>query len=218
MEVIPIALFGISIDIPFSGPQSYAQAQFDSFGGKICDPKTGIGIRPEMIRLRRYDDLYDYELTARFFGENGTLTRNSERVKLGIRNGRNAADWNIVKETLTRFYTFMEFEPTTLTTLSAHVHAPFPNGFERDEYLKQFACNVEISRPAAIGYVRIAGWEKDIRILIEQSNIVPDAIFIAWDTQFENSQDWDTFLTILPTMMENSAHIFELGFEPLAQS
>ena len=29
MEVIPIALFGVSIDIPFSAPQSYAQAQFD---------------------------------------------------------------------------------------------------------------------------------------------------------------------------------------------
>ena len=218
MEVIPIAVFGVAIDIPFLSPQSYAQAQFDVFGAKICDPQTGLGIRPDQIRVRRLDDLYDYEFTGRFFGDNGSLSRTAERVKLSIRNGRNAADWNIVKETLTRFYTIAELDPKTVTTLSAHVHAPFPNSYEREEFLKRFAWSDEIAKPAAIGYVRIADWEKDIRILIEQSNVVPDALFIAWDTQFENTQDWDTFLTILPTMMENSAHVFGLGFEPLAQS
>jgi hypothetical protein len=217
MEVVPIAVFGVAIDIPFPTPVSYTQAQFDAFGAKVCDPKTGLGIRPDAIRVRRLDDLYDYELTARFFGENGSITKNAERVKLAIRNGRNAADWNIVKETLTRFYTLSELDEKTVTSLSAHVHAPFPSSAERDEYLRQFTWSSEIIRPAGMGYVRIADWEKDIRILVEQSNIVPDALFVAWDTQFENNQDWDTFLTILPTMMENSAHAFELGFEPLAQ-
>lgn len=217
MEIIPIEIFGIAIDVPFSGPVSYRQADFDSFGTKICNPAKGLGIRPDQIRLRRLDDLYDYELTGRFFGENGTLMRNAERVKLGIRNARNAADWNIVKETLTRFYHIMDFAPETITTLSSHVHAKFPSTYERDEYLRQFSHNSDVFRPCALGYVRIADWEKDIRILIEQSNLVPDAVFVAWDTQFTNTQDWDTFLTILPTMMENSAHAFGLGFEPLKQ-
>ncbi len=215
MEIIPIEIFGVAIDVPFAGPVSYGQAQFDSFGSKICDPAKGLGIRPDQIRLRRLDDLYDYELTGRFFGENGTLTRNAERVKLGIRNARNAADWNIVKETLTRFYQLMEFPPQTVTTLSTHVHAKFSSAYERDEFLRQFQPPGDVVRPCALGYVRIADWEKDIRILIEQSNLVPDSVFVAWDTQFTNSQDWDTFLTILPTMMENSAHSFGLGFEPL---
>lgn len=218
MEVVPISIFGVAIDIAFAAPISFSQAQFDTYGAKICDPKTGLGIRPDSIRVRKLDDLYDYELTARFFGENGSLTRNAERVKLSIRNGRNAADWNVVKETLTRFYTLSELNPETVTTLSAHVHSPFPSAADRDDYLEQFAWNEEVIRPAGMGYVRIADWEKDIRLLIEQSNIVPDALFIAWDTQFENKQDWDTFLAILPTMMENSAHAFGLGFEPLAQS
>lgn len=217
MEIIPIEIFGIAIDVPFSGPVSYGQAQFDSFGTKICNPAKGLGIRPDQIRLRRLDDLYDYELTGRFFGENGTLTRNAERVKLGIRNARNAADWNIMKETLTRFYHIMEFSPETTTTLSTHVHARFQSQYERDEFLRQFSPKSDVIRPCALGYVRIADWEKDIRILIEQSNLVQDAVFVAWDTQFTNTQDWDTFLTILPTMMENSAHAFGLGFEPLKQ-
>ncbi|MHA3774029.1 hypothetical protein ACXR0O_21055 [Verrucomicrobiota bacterium sgz303538] len=217
MEIIPIEIFGVAIDVPFTAPVSYRKANFDDFGEKICDPNSGLGVRPDQIRLRRLDDLYDYEMTGRFFGDNGSLTRNSERVKLSIRNARNAADWNIVKETLTRFYNLMEFAPTTVTTLSTHVHARFPSLFERDEFLGSFSHNSDVIRPCALGYVRIADWEKDIRILIEQSNLAPDSVFVAWDTQFTNTQDWDTFLTILPTMMENSAHAFGLGFEPLRQ-
>jgi hypothetical protein len=88
---------------------------------------------------------------------------------------------------------------------------------ERDDFLAQFAQSGAIARPACLGYVQIADWEKDIRVLIERSNLVPDALFIAWDTQFVNAQDWDTFLGSLPTVMENSANIFELGFEPFRQ-
>jgi hypothetical protein len=46
---------------------------------------------------------------------------------------------------------------------------------------------------------------------------VQDAAFIMWDTQFTNVQEWETFLLSLPTMMENSVNIFDLGFEPLRE-
>jgi hypothetical protein len=65
--------------------------------------------------------------------------------------------------------------------------------------------------------VRIFDWEKEIRVLIEPSNVVPDAVFCGWDTQFTNNQEWESFLGSLPTMMENSANLFELGFEPFRE-
>ena len=60
-------------------------------------------------------------------------------------------------------------------------------------------------------------WEKDIRVLIELSQPVPNSVFIAWDTQFSNNQEWDSFLGTLPSVMENSANIFEIGFEPFKE-
>lgn len=214
MEIVPVEIFGVAVDVPFPRPLAYGQARLEDFSAKLCDPVTGLSLRPSLLRLRRTDDLYDYELSGHFFGENGSLTRTADRVKLAIRNARNAADWNIVHQTFTRFYKLAEFAPESATTLSLHVHAKFSSAGEREGFLDQFNHHALMSRPAALGYVRIMDWEKDIRVLIEQSNAVPDGIFIAWDTQFAHPQEWDTFLGALPTVMENAVNVFGLGLEP----
>jgi hypothetical protein len=215
MEIIPIEFFGVAIDVPFAAPLGYQHARIEDFGMKLCDPAQGIGLRFDQIRLRRTDELFNYELSAHFFGDNGTLTRTADRVKLQVRNARTPADWKVIINMLTRFYGLLNIAPTTLTILSTHVHAKFPSAEERDGYLGHFAQGLELSRPAALGYVRIVEWEKDIRVMVEQSNVVQNGIFTAWDTQFPNLQDWETFLPTIPTMMENSANVFGLSFEPL---
>lgn len=217
MEVLPLDLFGIAVDVPFPAPLGFQAAKLEEFSAKLCDTVKGLSLRVDQIRLRKLDDLFDYELKAAFFGENGTLVRTADRVKIGVRNGRTAGDWTIIHQTLTRFYNLMNFDKKTLSTLSTHAHAKFDSTEERDKWLEQFSHNSLIQKPAALGYVRIQDWEKDIRVLIEISNAAPDSIFIAWDTQFTNNQEWDTFLGSLPSVMENSANFFELGFEPFKE-
>jgi hypothetical protein len=217
MEVVPIDLFGVHVDVSFPAPIGFSSAGLDAFGAAICAPATGLGLRAEQIRMKRWDDLFGYELSAQFFGENGILMRSAERIKLGIRNGRTQGDWNIILQTLTRFYSIMDFDTSTVTALSAHAHAKFPSLDEREQWLSQFSHSPLIARSAALGYVQIMDWEKDIRVLIEQSNVVPDGIFLSWDTQFKNAQDWESFLASLTSVMENSVNLFNLGFEPLRE-
>jgi len=218
MEIVPIDIFGVHVEVPFPAPLGISQAELEEFGAKICEPAKGLGLRPDQIRLKKWDELYGYEMSAQFFGENGTLSRTADRVKIGVRNARTAGDWTIIQQTLLRFYTLMGFPPTTISAVSTHVHAKFPTTLERDQWLAQFSYSPRfIGRPAALGFVQIADWEKEIRVLIEQSNAVPDAVFVMWDTQFANMQEWETFLLSLPTMMENSVNIFDLGFEPLRE-
>lgn len=217
MEIVPIEIFGIHLEVVLPAPQGLAQARLDEFGARLCDPAKGLSLRPDQIRLKRWDDLFGYELAAQFFGENGSLIRTADRVKLGVRNARTSGDWQIILQTLVRFYQLMEFDEKSLTVASLHVHGRFPGAAERDAWLGQFSINSLVSKPAALGYVRIFDWEKDIRVMIEHSNLVPDAVFCAWDTQFQNNQEWESFLGSLPTMMENSANLFELGFEPLRE-
>ena len=217
MEILPIEIFGILVDVPFPKPLGFHGAQLEEFAARICDSQKGLSLRADQIRLRKLDDLFDYELKAAFFGENGTLVRTADRVKIGVRNARTAGDWTIIHQTLTRFYTLMEFDSKSVTHLSAHAHAQFESAEERDKWLDQFSHNSVVQKPAALGYVRIQDWEKDIRVLIEFSNAAPNSVFVAWDTQFTNNQEWDTFLSSIPNVMENSANIFELGFEPFKE-
>ena len=217
MEIVPIDIFGLNVDVPFLSPMGFSQARLEEFGAQLCDPAKGLSLRVDQIRTKRWDELFGYELSAQFFGENGTLTRTADRVKFGVRNARTAGDWNIMRDTLQRFYALMDFPETTVTTLSSHVHAKFPSQDERDGWIGRFSYSPLIGRSAALGYVQIADWEKDIRVMIETSNVVPDGVFVMWDTQFVNEQDWESFLGSLPTMMENAANLFDLGFEPLRE-
>ena len=217
MEVLPIEIFGVAVDVPFPAPLGYGSAKLDDFAAKVCDPQTGLSLRHDQIHLRKVDDLFDYELKAVFFGDNGTLNRTADRVKLGVRNARTAGDWTVIQQTLTRFYTLMKFDKKTVSNLSAHVHAKFDTPEERDKWLDQFSHNALVHKPCALGYVKIPDWEKDIRVLIETSNAAPNCVFVAWDTQFVNDQEWETFIGSLVHVMENSVNFFELGFEPFKE-
>ena len=217
MEIVPIEVFGVSVDVPFPTPLGVSQARLEEFSSRLCEAGTGLGFRPEQFRLKRWDELYGYELAVQFFGENGFLSRTADRVKLGVRNARTAPDWIIIRDLLRKFYDLMEFDPASLSSLSTHAHVRFPSSEDRDQWLGRFSYSPLITRPGALGYVQIVDWEKDIRVLIEQSNAVPTGGFIAWDTQFTNDQQWESFLPRIPEMMENSANLFDLGFEPLRE-
>ena len=84
-----------------------------------------------------------------------------------------------------------------------------------DTFLERFAVVPGVERPASLSYVKIADWEKEIRIVIEPSNVLPKQLFVSWDSQFGGTQDWDTFVPSLLTVMENSARMFDLGIAPL---
>src|SRR5690606_1496157 len=148
---------------------------------------------PDQVRLKRWDDLFGYELIAQFFGENGSVTRTADRVKLMIRNARTSGDWDLIRRILVRFYGEMNFQPKTMTTVSAHAHLRLPSSDELTDYFAQFPMNEMASRPALLTYVKIVEWEADIRVLIEKSDAYPDSLFVAWDTQFPNTQDWESF-------------------------
>ena len=217
MEILPIDFFGVHVDVPFAAPLGFSEARLEAFGAALCDTAKGLSLRADQIRLKRWDDLFGYELSAQFFGENGTLTRTADRIKFGVRSARTAADWKIISDTLVRFYTLVDFGPKTVTAISAHAHAKFPSVEERDAFLQRFSYSPMVNRPATLGYVTILDWEKDIRVLIEQSNVVTGGVFVSWDTQFANAQDWETFIPTLPTLMDNSANLFDLGFEPFRE-
>ena len=217
MEILPIDFFGVHVDVPFPAPLGFSEARLEAFGAALCDTAKGLSLRADQIRLKRWDDLFGYELSAQFFGENGTLTRTADRIKFGVRSARTAADWKIISDTLLRFYTLLDFDPKTVSAISAHAHGRFPSVEERDAFLQRFSYSPMVNRPATLGYVTILDWEKDIRVLIEQSNVVPGGVFVSWDTQFVNAQDWETFIPALPTLMDNSANLFDLGFEPFRE-
>ena len=69
MDVVPIELFGVSIDLPLPKPVSMRSTVLEDFARDLCDPLKGIGVRAAQCQLVGRDLLYQYELNATFFEE-----------------------------------------------------------------------------------------------------------------------------------------------------
>src|SRR3954470_17959585 len=111
MRLVPVDLLGITLDIPLVPPLSRSAANLEAYAAWLCNPDTGLGLRADQVRLRASDDLYGYEMIAQFFGDNGSITRLPDRIRLTIRNARTAADWELIRRVLVRFYTHLNLSP-----------------------------------------------------------------------------------------------------------
>lgn len=215
MRSLPIEILGINLESPLPRPQTRREAALDAFAGWLCDTENGLALRADQVRLKQWDELFGYELTAQFFGDNGTVVRLADRVRLSVRNIRTAGDWELVRRLVVRFYQQLDLPATPVTTFGAHLHSRLESQEEIDDYFRPFPQNERVARPTCFGYVKIIDWEAPIRVLIEQSNAFPHALFLAWETQFPNKQDWESFIGTLPTVLDNSTHVFDLSLASL---
>lgn len=216
MRLVPLDLLGLNLEIPLVPPQTQRGADLENYAAWLCNAEAGLGLRPDQVRLKRWDDLYGYEMTAHLFGDNGLITRQPDRVRVMLRNARTSGDWELFRRVLVRFYGQMNFAPASKTAFTAHVHSRLPAADELDAFFQLFPQHPMASKPSLSTYAKIGDWEADIRIVIEKSNVLPDALFMLWETTFANSQDWESFFSALPAVLENSAHLFDLAFMPMA--
>ncbi len=215
MTPCQIELFNLQIETPLPRARPLDHEEVLAFTDWLCDPE-GFRLRPDQVRVKTWDPAFGYEILAQFFGENGFLVRTPDRMRVGIKNARSAGDWEIVQQLFVRFlHQDTNPKPDLVRNFSATAHVKVDEPFTAAEFLQRFAVVPGVERPAALSYVKIADWEKDIRIVIEPSNMIPGQLFISWDSQFVANQDWDTFVPILLTVMENSAAIFDLQIAPL---
>jgi len=214
MTPCQIDLFNLQIETPLTKARPLEHEDIRKFSEWLCDPE-GFRLRPDQVRLKAWDRLFGYEIYAQFFGENGFLVRTPDRVRVGVKNARTSADWEIIQQLFVRFLHQETAAESTFRNFSATAHIKMEAPFSASEFLQRFAVVAGVERPAALSYVKIADWEKEIRIVIEPSNMFPGQLFVSWDSQFAATQDWDTFVPILLTVMENSASIFDLQIAPL---
>jgi len=209
-----IELYSLQIETPLQRVRALDHEDLRRFADWLCDP-DGFRLRPDQVKLKAWDQLFGYEYVAQFFGENGFLVRTPDRVRVGVKNARTAADWEIIQGVFVRFLQQESPPDKAFRTFSASAHVKLDEPFTATEFLSRYAVVPGVERPAALSYVKIAEWEKEIRIVIEPSNLFPGQLFLTWDSQFASSQDWDTFVPSLMNVMENSARMFDLGMAPL---
>lgn len=210
-----IQLFAISLEAHFSRPRPFAKEKIDELAAWLTDATEGFALRAEQVRVRHTDIVFEYELSASFFGGNATFKRDAEKVVFSARGARTRQDAEILHQTAARFVRAIAAPEQLYVVFSANAHASLGSEKVREAYLAGFRPNNQVVGPGALGFVRLDRWPEDIRIAIEPSINMPNSLFFYWNTRFLPSGDPLQSLQTLANALGDAAQIYGVSFKPL---
>lgn len=210
-----VQVFAIALEVCFSQPHPFAKDKMDALAVWLTDAAEGFALRPEQVRVRHTDIVFDYQLTASFFGGNATFTRDAEKAVFSARGARTRQDADILHQTAARFLKSIAAPEQVYVAFSANAHASLASEEARQTYLEEFRPSDQVVGPGALGFVKLKGWPEDIRIAIEPSILAANSLFFTWHTRLLPSGDSLQSLQDLATVLGRAAEVYGVTFNPL---
>lgn len=178
-----VQVFAVSLEVSFSRPRPFTKDKIHELAAWLTDAAEGFALRAEQVRVRHTDIVFDYELSASFFGGNATFKRDAEKTVFSARGARTRQDADILHQTAARFVKAVALPEQLHVAFSANAHASLASEGAREAYLADFRPSPSVVGPGALGFVRMEGWPEDIRIAIEPSLGLPSSLFFTWHTR-----------------------------------
>lgn len=216
MESVRIEVFSVFLEAYFPRPRPFAKDQLDRAASWLTDPKA-LGLRPNQVRVRHTDIIFDYELRAELYGGNAALELNASRIEFNAHGARTAADLRLLERAMGLVGAFAA--DLTQESLSfgvgGNAHAALSSSNVREELMRTWSLAPHIGEPIAGGYLSFEGWENRMRFQIEPSFQSPKSLFFSWRTDMAQPDDWGfTFSQILRIISLGAAD-FGLKIEEL---
>jgi hypothetical protein len=213
-----IQVFSITLEAFFRRPKPFAKDKIDQIAEWLTDSADGFALRPDQVRVRHTDIVFDYELSASFYGGNATFHRDAEKSALSARGARTRQDADLLRGAAERFARFAASEEKLPLVFSANAHASLPSVAAREQFLEGLRPDPRVISPGALGYVQLVEWPDAIRIAIEPSFNAPQSLFFSWQTNLAASEDWQSTFEILVGLIEKATAVYGIEFLPLVEA
>jgi hypothetical protein len=99
-------------------------------------------------------------------------------------------------------------------TFSADAYAKAESKVALEQYVQRFRFDQRITKPGAVGYLRLDDWPADVRFMVEPSLGTEDSLFLAWTTRFP-AGDFSQIPNKIVRVFEEAASVYGLKFRPL---
>lgn len=198
------------MDVAFPQPKPFSKDDLDRVALWVTDPERGFGLRPEQVRVRHSDVMFDYELSAVLFNGLGMLKFNALGASFTANGARTSEDFALLKDSVRRFIGEISVLQVKTVAIGAHTHASMKSGQAREAFLSRFRAAPEILSPGVIGLLRPEPWLNDVRVAIEATAGSPDSVFVHWNTSLQITDDWETHLEALPEVFVGAVATFGL--------
>jgi hypothetical protein len=208
-----VQVFMIALEVYFGRPRPFAKDRMDDLAAWLTDATEGLALRPEQVRVRHTDIVFDYEVSASFFGGNATFKLDAEKAVLSARGARTQQDADVVQQTAARFVKAIASREQLPVAFSGNAHVSLSSESAREAYLAAFRPSSQVVGPGALGFVRVEGWPEDIRIAIEPSLGMPKSLFLSWNTRFLPSGDPAQMLQGLVSALGAAAQVYGVNLK-----
>jgi hypothetical protein len=210
-----VQFFAIALEVYFSRPRPFSKEKIDDLAVWLTDATDGFALRADQVHVRHTDIVFDYELSASFFGGNALFKRDADKVLFSARGARTRQDLDILYNTATRFLKVVAVPEQLYVSFSANAHATLDSESLRESYLANFRPKQGVVQAGALGFVKLENWAEDVRIAIEPSIGIPKSLFFTWQTRFLPSGDVAQTLMTLIAVLQRAAEIYDVTFKPL---
>src|SRR5262245_37736675 len=118
-----VQFFAIALEVYFSRPRPFAKEKIDDLAVWLTDAADGFALRADQVHVRHTDIVFDYELSASFFGGNALFKRDAEKVLFSARGARTRQDLDLLHNTATRFLKMASVPEQLHVSFSSNAHA-----------------------------------------------------------------------------------------------
>ena len=201
-------VFGVAIESPFTEARPFSKDWLDKTAIGVLNAFKDYGLRPENVVLRNTDVLFGYELNFALFGGSATFALSGVRLLLNFQNVTSRSALQTVSETAIRAHAV--FEGRLFSEHMIRVIAHMPPRDEADKIDTLMAdSDKQVEFVGRLLHMRVDEWEDSIRLEIDRSLLVQNAIFISWFSKYRGKLTSDT-LARAGNAFQNAAR--RLGF------
>ncbi|MBI3879417.1 MAG: hypothetical protein HY301_05060 [Verrucomicrobia bacterium] len=197
------AFFGVPVPFDKDRVRSTAELILKNFGE--------YGLRPNQVRQKIGDLLYDYDLSFSLFNTQAQFHFGHERVFVNVVNAKTAADAEIILQCVLRAIQCVDAKSIVKTNFQAASHALFASPAESSAFFAQFTDDAKgIVEGGRIIVVKEENWPGKVRLLFERSLTFPQGVFAMWTTEIAGPMNAEMFRQAVE-MFEKTAE--RAGFE-----
>lgn len=211
MIELAIQIFGTTVEILFPSPRTFSKERIDSDAQWLTDSVNGFAVPPEQVRLRQADVIFGYDLSVQLFGGNGHFSLDAQKASFTAKNARGRADGELLRQVVGRFLQHFAKEKFTVA-FSANAYAKAESKAVQAEYVQRFRFDPRITKPGAVGYLRLDDWPTDVRFTVEPSLETEDSLFLAWMTRFP-AREFSEIPDKIVRVFVEAAAVYGLNFD-----
>ena len=214
MEQIQTVLLNITLDAIFGCPRPFDSAYLRDQSAKLLNGLAQFGVTASDISLKRNDELYDYELSIRMFRGVGNFKLTSDKATTVLKDARTASDFATVRDCLIIISSLLDLTPGMVTSIIIELHANLQSQSRAEFFSKLLNKVDEQILEGAVLYRSSTGFQGDIRLALERSNIIigQNSISIFWNGAIMGSPTADTANAVYANM-EAGLRSFQLEFK-----